>query len=153
MSCCVAVDRLNRGRWSAPRKWQGNGHFVGGADVPLRSFSPVHSSLFLVCFKIDRPVGMSLTRAEVVLFSRIRNQNWTCSGCCNFFLLQLRNLCFFVFFFCAPVFLWFGSSLFMRSSVSQFLSTCVLHGAYALRRRSMAYVATNKLVPPVKTYL
>ena len=85
VSCCVAVDRLNRSRWSALEKWQGDGHFVGGADVPFCSFSPVHSSPFSGSFKIDRPMGMSLTRAEVVLFPRIRGQTGLCSGCCNFF--------------------------------------------------------------------
>ena len=77
VSCCVAVDRLNRSRWSALEKWQGGGHFVGGADVPLHSFPPCPFVSFSGSFKIDRPVGMSLTRAEVVLFPRIRDQNWT----------------------------------------------------------------------------
>ena len=53
---------------------------------------------------------MFLIRADVILFSQIRNQNWTCAGCCNFFSLQLRNFCFALFFFfCDPVFLWLGS--------------------------------------------
>ena len=48
VSRCVAVDRLNRGRWFAlDKNDRGVGFFVGGAVVPpLHSFSLVYSSLF-----------------------------------------------------------------------------------------------------------
>ena len=47
VSCCVAVDRLNRGRWSALIKNdRGMGFLWEGQLSPLHSFSPVYSSLF-----------------------------------------------------------------------------------------------------------
>ena len=92
---------------------------MGGAVVPPFTPSPLSIRLFFGSVKTDRPVEKSLTRADVVLFSQIRNQNWTCAGCCNFFSIAAEKLLFRVFFFffffffflsfCDPVFLWLGS--------------------------------------------
>ena len=99
VSCCVAVDRLNRGRWSALIKNdRGMGFLWEGQLSPLHSFSPVYSSL-LGSVKTDRPVEKVPNPSWCSLIFPIRNQNWTCVGCCNFFSLQLRNFCFGFFFF------------------------------------------------------
>ena len=101
VSCYVAVDRLNRGRWSALIKMAGGWAFCRRGSCPPFAPSPLSIRLFSGSVKTDRPVEMFLIRADVILFSQIRNQNRTCAGCCNFFHYRWETFCvaFFFFFF------------------------------------------------------
>ena len=59
MSCCVAVDRLNRGRWFAlDKNDRGVGFFVGGAVVPPFTPSPSSIRLFFFLVGLVGVVGM-----------------------------------------------------------------------------------------------
>ena len=56
VSCCVAVDRLNRGRWSALIKMTGGWAFCGRGSCPPFAPSPLSIRLFFGSVKTDRPV-------------------------------------------------------------------------------------------------